>query len=66
MREGLRRALLFLITIGMGSLIILVDAPVEVILAGTVLAGFFALVITGALNLAELRPSRLRKALRER
>jgi len=66
MREGLRRALLFLITIGMGSLIILADAPVEVILAGTVLAGFFALVITGALNLAELRPSRLRKALRER
>ena len=66
MREGLRRALLFLITIGMGSLIILVDAPVEVILAGTVLAGFFALVITGALNLAELRPSRLKRALRER
>ncbi|MBP7144957.1 MAG: hypothetical protein KBA44_07100 [Methanoculleus sp.] len=66
MREGLRRALLFLITIGMGSLIILVDAPVEVILAGTVLAGFFALVITGALDLAELRPSRLRRALRER
>ena len=66
MREGLRRALLFLITIGMGSLIILVDAPVEVILAGTVLAGFFALVITGALDLAELRPSRLKRALRER
>ena len=66
MREGLRRALLFLITIGMGSLIILADAPVEVILAGTVLAGFFALVITGALDLAELRPSRLKRALRER
>ena len=56
MKEGLRRALLFLITIGMGSLIILVDAPVEVILAGTVLAGFFALVITGALTGVRLRP----------
>ncbi len=66
MRESLRRPFLFLITVGAGSLIVLVDAPVEVILAGTVLAGFFALVVTGALDLAELRPSRLQRALRER
>jgi hypothetical protein len=66
MREQLRRPLLFLITVGTGSLIIVFDAPVEVIVAGTVLAGFLALVITGALNLAELRPSRLRAALAER
>ncbi|MDV2482338.1 hypothetical protein F8E02_10065 [Methanoculleus sp. Wushi-C6] len=66
MRERLRRPLLFLITVGTGSLIIIFDAPVEVIVAGTVLAGFLALVITGALDLAELRPSRLRSALRER
>lgn len=66
MRENLRRPLLFLITVGTGSLIILVDAPVEVIVAGTVLAGFLALIITGALDLADLKPSRLRRALRER
>ena len=66
MRENLRRPFLFLITVGAGSLIVLVDAPVEVILAGTVLAGFFALVVTGALDLAELRPSRIQRALRER
>lgn len=66
MREKLRRPLLFLITVGTGSLIIVFDAPVEVIVAGTVLAGFLALVLTGALDLAELRPSRLRSALAER
>ncbi len=66
MRENLRRPLLFLITVGTGSLIIVVDAPVEVVVAGTVLAGFLALVVTGALNLAELKPSKLRSALRER
>lgn len=66
MREQLRRPLLFLITVGTGSLIIVFDAPVEVIVAGTVLAGFLALVVTGALDLAELRPSRLRAALAER
>jgi len=66
MREKLRRPLLFLITVGIGSLIIVFDASVEVIVAGTVLAGFLALVITGALNLADLKPSRLRSALRER
>ncbi|WP_292520685.1 hypothetical protein [Methanoculleus sp.] len=65
MRENIRRPLLFLITVGTGSLIIIVDASIEVIVAGTVLAGFLALVVTGALNLAELRPSRLRSALRE-
>jgi hypothetical protein len=66
MRENLRRPLLFLITVGTGSLIILVDATTEVIVAGTVLAGFLALVVTGTLDLAELKPSRLRAALRER
>ena len=65
MRENLRRPLLFLITIGTGSLIIVIDAPVEIVVAGTVLAGFLALVVTGALDLAELKPSRLRSALRE-
>jgi len=65
-RENLRRPLLFLITVGTGSLIILVDAKVEVIVAGTVLAGFLALVVTGTLDLAELKPSRLRSAFRER
>lgn len=66
LRESLRRPLLFLITVGTGSAIIVFDAPTEVIIAGTVLAGFIALVATGALDLAELRPSRLRAALRER
>ncbi len=66
MRDNLRRPLLFLITVGTGSLIILVDAPLEVIVAGTVLAGFLALVVTGALDVAELKPSRLRSALAER
>lgn len=66
MRENLRRPLLFLITVGTGSLIVIVDAAIEVIVAGTVLAGFLALVVTGALDLAELKPSKLRSALRER
>ncbi len=66
MRENLRRPLLFLITVGTGSLIIVVDATIEVVVAGTVLAGFLALVVTGALDLAELKPSRLRSALSER
>jgi len=65
-RERLRRPLLFLITVGTGSLIIVLDAAVEVVVAGTVLAGFLALVVTGALDLRELRPSRMRSALRER
>jgi hypothetical protein len=65
-RENLRRPLLFLITVGTGSLIIVFDAPTEVVVAGTVLAGFLALVVTGALDLAELKPSRLRSALQER
>ncbi|MCK8517513.1 hypothetical protein [Methanoculleus sp. 7T] len=66
MKENVRRPLLFLITVGIGSLIIVVDAQVEVIVAGTVLAGFLALIVTGALNLADLKPSNLRSALRER
>jgi len=65
-REQLRRPLLFLITIGAGSLIIVFDATVEVIVAGTVLAGFLALIVTGALDLVELKPSRFAAALRER
>jgi hypothetical protein len=65
-RENLRRPLLFLITVGTGSLIIVLDAAAEVVIAGTVLAGFLALVVTGALDLQELRPSRIRSALRER
>lgn len=60
MRESLRRPLLFLITVGTGSLIILFDATPEVVVAVTVLAGFLALLVTGALNLAELKPSNLR------
>jgi len=59
-RESLRRPLLFLITVGTGSLIILFDATPEVVVAVTVLAGFLALLVTGALNLAELKPSNLR------
>jgi hypothetical protein len=66
MREKLRRPLLFLITVGTGSLIIVFDAPVEVVVAGTILAGFLALLVTGALDLAELKPSNLRSALQER
>ncbi len=61
MRERFRRPLLFLITIGAGSLIVFFDATIEIILAGTVLAGFLALVVTGAIDLANLRPSRLLK-----
>ena len=66
MKENLRRPLLFLITVGIGIVIIAFDATAEIIIAGTVLAGFLALIVTGALDLAELRPSRLRAALRER
>lgn len=65
MKESLRRPLLFLITVGTGIVIIAFDAAAEIIIAGTVLAGFLALVATGALDLTELRPSRLRAALRE-
>ena len=66
LRDNLRRPLLFLITVSIGSVIIVFDAATEIIIAGTVLAGFLALVVTGALDLAELKPSRLRAALRER
>lgn len=65
-RESLRRPLLFLITVSTGSVFVIFDATTEIIVAGTVLAGFLALVVTGALDLAELKPSRLRAALRER
>ncbi|WP_301677520.1 hypothetical protein [Methanoculleus methanifontis] len=47
-------------------MIIVLDATVEIVVAGTVLAGFLALVVTGALDLTELKPSRLRAAFRER
>jgi hypothetical protein len=63
-RESLRRPLLFLITVGTGSLIIILDANPEVVVAVTVLAGFLALLVTGALNLSELKPSNLRAAFR--
>jgi hypothetical protein len=66
MRENLRRPLLFLITVGAGTLFITIDATLEVIVAGTVLAGFLALVVTGTLDLADLKPSRLRSALQEK
>jgi len=66
MKENVRRPLLFLITVGTGSLFIIIDASVDVVIAGTVVAGFCALIITGALKIADLRPSRLRAALRER
>lgn len=66
LREDIRRPLLFLITVGTGSVIIVLDATAEVVIASTVLAGFLALVVTGALDVADLRPSRLRAALRER
>ena len=64
MRESLRRPLLFLITVGTGSLIIILDANPEVVVAVTVLAGFLALLVTGALNLSELKSSNLRAAFR--
>jgi len=63
-RESLRRPLLFLITVGTGSLIIILDANPEVVVAVTVLAGFLALLVTGALNLSELKSSNLRAAFR--
>jgi len=66
MKESIRRPLLFLITVGTGSLFIIIDASLDVIIAGTVVAGFCALLITGALKIADLKPSRLRAALRER
>lgn len=66
MKENIRRPLLFLITVGTGTLIIIFDAPIEVIVAGTVLAGFCTLIITGAVKIADLKPSNLRAALRER
>jgi hypothetical protein len=65
-RENLRRPLLFLITVSTGSVFVIFDATTEIIIAGTVLAGFLALVVTGALDLAELKPSSLRAAFRER
>jgi len=64
MKENIRRPLLFLITVGTGTLIIIFDAPIEVIVAGTVLVGFCTLIITGAVKIADLKPSNLRAALR--
>ena len=65
-KESLRRPLLFLITVSTGSVFVIFDATTEIIIAGTVLAGFLALVVTGALGHAELPPSSLRGAMRER
>lgn len=43
----------------------MIDASIEVIIAGTVLAGFCALLITGAVKVADLRPSVLLTAFRK-
>ncbi len=65
MKEKLRRPVLFLGTVAAGSILILVDVPIPVIVAGTLLVGLMMLVGTGALALSDLRPSRWAAAIRD-
>jgi hypothetical protein len=51
--------MLFLVTVATGSVLIVLNAPVVVIAAGTLLAGSVALFGTGALKVVDLKPSRL-------
>ncbi len=64
MREKLRRPILFLVTVTAGSVLVFIDIPPVYVIGGTIVAGVFVLIGTGALPLADLHPSQIRAALK--
>ncbi|QYZ80248.1 hypothetical protein E2N92_12810 [Methanofollis formosanus] len=60
-----RRLLIFLSTVTIGSVFILYDVPTELLVVGTVAAGCLTLFIFGAAHLSDLKPSQIKKAIRE-
>ncbi|QSZ66290.1 hypothetical protein RJ40_01630 [Methanofollis aquaemaris] len=60
-----RRLLIFLSTVTIGSVFILYDVPTELLLIGTVVAGSLTLFIFGAARLSDLKPSQIKKAIQE-
>ncbi|KUG19147.1 hypothetical protein ASZ90_011139 [hydrocarbon metagenome] len=54
----MRRPVLFAATLTAGLVMILLDVPLLILIAGTFLAGFLVLVATGALPLSGILPSR--------
>ncbi|MDN7023386.1 hypothetical protein FGU65_00470 [Methanoculleus sp. FWC-SCC1] len=64
MQEKLRRPILFLVTVTAGSALIFIDIPPVYVIGGTVVVGVCVLIGTGALPLAEIRPSQIRASLK--
>lgn len=58
-----RRVLIFLSTVTIGSVFILYDVSTEVLVIGTVAAGSLTLFIFGAAKLSDLRPSQIKTAI---
>jgi len=60
----IRRFLIFSATVGAGSVLILYDLPVEVLIGATVAAGCLMLLLLGAVHLSDLRPAAVRESIR--
>lgn len=56
-----RRFLIFSVTVGGGSVLILYDLPIELLIGATVAMGCLMLILLGAVPLADLRPVRIRE-----
>lgn len=57
----IRRFLIFSVTVGGGSILILYDIPIGLLIGVTVAMGCLMLILLGAVNLADIRPARIRE-----
>ncbi|MDK2973913.1 MAG: hypothetical protein PWP08_284 [Methanofollis sp.] len=60
----IRRLLIFLITVVIGTLLIFYDLPTAYLLGGTLVAGCIVLIVFGAVKISDLRPKNIRKGLK--
>ncbi|WP_298666875.1 hypothetical protein [uncultured Methanofollis sp.] len=60
----IRRFLIFSSTVGAGSVLILYDPPIEILLGATVAVGCMMLILLGAVHLSDLRPAVIRENVR--
>ncbi|MDD4254828.1 MAG: hypothetical protein PHP59_05560 [Methanofollis sp.] len=60
----IRRFLIFFATVGAGSVLILYDPPIELLIGATVAVGCLMLLLLGAVHLSDLRPAMIRQNVR--
>ncbi|WP_067051255.1 hypothetical protein [Methanofollis ethanolicus] len=60
----IRRFLIFSATVGAGSVLILYDPPIELLIGATVAVGCLMLLLLGAVHLSDLRPAMIRENVR--